>query len=74
MAVEEVSPDQVRKGSRIVDRWSGTLVTVKKVRKDGETFVFEIGAAFCLEVRCERGSVVYLERRRGASKKGKAKE
>lgn len=64
MPIEEEPIETVKRGWRVVAPWDGVLVTVKKVREDGEFIVLEIGEAFCLEVRKERGSVVSVWRRR----------
>lgn len=64
MPVEQEPIEQVKKGFQVVDRWSGTLVTVKKTRQDGGFVVLEIGEAFCLEIRHEKGTLVSVWRRR----------
>lgn len=64
MPVEDEPIESVKKGTMVLDGWSGTLVPVKRVRKDGEMYVLEIGLAFCLEIRKPGGSVVGVWRRR----------
>ena len=64
MPVEREPIETVKKGWSVVDQWSGTLVVVRRVTTDGQKVVLEIGAAFCLAIEGERGSVVGVWRRR----------
>jgi len=64
MPLEEVPIESVKVGARVIAPHDGVLVTVKGKKKDGEDVVLEIGAAFCVEIRKPRGSLVDVWRLR----------
>lgn len=63
MPVDGEPIESIKKGDTVVTPADGVVVTVRKVRKDGEFVVLEIGRPFCLELRGARGSVVQVWRR-----------
>ena len=74
MPIEQEPIETVKKGWSVVDKWSGTLVAVRKVRIEGEKVVLEIGAAFCLEIEGDRGSTIGVWRRRRRRKERQENE
>ncbi len=68
MPVERVPIEAVKKGSVVIEQWSGALCTVKKVRIEGESVVLEIGQAWCLAIEGPRGSVIGVWRRQRRAK------